>query len=103
MKEILQFGISENGLYSGLPYILNWLCMVLSGVFSDSLIRYLSNRYTSIPDKEQKDKKARFRVRQIFNGLGFFVPMFCLIGLMFITSEMKILGVILVVIGCGFM
>ena len=124
MKEILQFDISlvrfrlhlefiyffkliqlffQNGLLSGLPYLFFWMFQLASGFFSDRLIRIFSENDKSIAEPKEKEKRARFRVRQIFNGLGFFVPMCAVIGLMFITSKIKILGVVLITIGCAFM
>ena len=47
-------------------------------------------------------KISKTAVRKIFNSLGFFVPMLAVIGLTFVTCEIKYVGVVLLTIGLAF-
>lgn len=44
MADVLRFTISENGLYSSLPYLLMWIVSISTGFLSDWLIvrKYLT-------------------------------------------------------------
>lgn len=44
MADVLRFSISQNGLYSSLPYLLMWIVSISTGFLSDWLIvrNYLS-------------------------------------------------------------
>jgi hypothetical protein len=79
-------------LLSALPYVFFWLFQVGSGLISDCLIEKKKSRSNS-------EEKARYSVRRIFNGIGFFVPMCTMIGLIFVTCEYKAVGVTLVCMG----
>lgn len=75
---------------SALPYIFLWIFEITSAVFAD---RILKNKF-------QFQTKT---IRIIFNTVGFFGPMFAMIGLMFVTNELKFLGVVLITLGCAFL
>lgn len=44
MSDVLRFSITENGLYSALPYLLMWIVSITTGFLSDWLIvkKYLN-------------------------------------------------------------
>ncbi len=71
---------------SALPYVFLWLLQLTSGLFTDRVLK----------------KRFHFQtktIRIIFNVIGFFGPMLAMIGLMFVTEELRVLGVVLIVIG----
>lgn len=87
MKEVLKFNVKSNGVLSALPYLVFWLFIISSGV---------------IGDKIQRLGLSKTNVRKLFNTLGFIMPMFAVIGLMFVTCEIKYIGVALLTVGLAF-
>jgi ACS family sodium-dependent inorganic phosphate cotransporter-like MFS transporter 5 len=88
MSEVLFFDIKSNGLLSAIPYLLFWLFTILSGILSDKMI--------------QSGKITRTACRKLFNTIGFTVPMFAVIGLIFVNCQYPYLGVLCIAIGLAF-
>lgn len=65
MKNILHFNIADNSFVSALPYLVMWIFSIVVGLFADYLrtAGYLSTTAT----------------RKIFNSIGIYGPMVCLI------------------------
>lgn len=58
MSDVLRFSISENGLYTALPYLLMWIVSVTTGFLSDWLT---VKKYLNITN-----------CRKVFTGVGKF-------------------------------
>lgn len=71
-----------------MPYIVFWFFIILSGIVGDKFIQNL--------------KMSKTTVRKIFNSLAMFVPMLAVIGLAFVTCEIKMIGVALLTVGLAF-
>ncbi|KAK7082383.1 hypothetical protein SK128_002997 [Halocaridina rubra] len=65
MKNILHFSIAHNSFISALPYLVMWMFSIVAGLIADSLRTkgYLSTTAT----------------RRIFNSIGIYGPMICLV------------------------
>ena len=61
-----------------------WLAIITSGVISDKLI--------------QNEKLTKWTARKLFNSIGFGLPAFAFIGLMFVTPHTRIFGFILILL-----
>lgn len=88
MKEVLKFDIKSNGALSALPYLVFWAFILLAGNIGDYFLMKL--------------KWSKTKVRKIFNSLAFFVPMLAVLGLAFVTCEIKYVGVALLTVGLAF-
>ncbi|XP_058987107.1 putative inorganic phosphate cotransporter isoform X1 [Musca domestica] len=87
MANVLHFNVKTNALLSALPYFVMWiLCIVVSPI-ADTLI---NRNITSVTAS-----------RKIFNTIGQWVPMVCLIGLGYMTEDQKTPAIILLTIGVG--
>jgi hypothetical protein len=71
-----------------LPYIIFWLNINVSGAIADVLIR--------------KKTLTRTQTRKLFNVLGNLFPAIFVIGLAFMTCELKYVAVTLLTIGIAF-
>ncbi|XP_075169564.1 major Facilitator Superfamily Transporter 12 [Haematobia irritans] len=88
MTNILHFNVKTNALLSALPYFFMWLLCLLVSPIADALInRNVISVTTS---------------RKIFNTIGQWVPMCCLIALGYMTEDEKILAITLLTFGVGF-
>ncbi|CAF1239777.1 unnamed protein product [Adineta steineri] len=88
MSEVLKFDIKSNGFLSALPYIVLWLNTLFSGFLADIFIR--------------KNILTITQTRKLFNVLGTILPAIVLIGLAFITCQLKYVAVILLTAGVAF-
>ncbi|XP_037956223.1 putative inorganic phosphate cotransporter [Teleopsis dalmanni] len=88
MSSVLHLDVKANALLSALPYFVMWvLCLIVSPT-SDWLInRNILNITVA---------------RKLFNTIGQWVPMLCLIGVAYMTEEEKTLAIALLTIGVGF-
>lgn len=66
MKNILGFNLSENGLFSALPYLALWMMGVASGYVSDSI--------------RKRHLMTTTNVRKMFNTLGNVIPAAALVA-----------------------
>ncbi|CAL4122351.1 unnamed protein product [Meganyctiphanes norvegica] len=66
MKNILHFDIKQNSFMSALPYLIMWIFSIFIGHLADFLI---SKRYIS-----------KTTSRRLFNSIGTYCPMICLVG-----------------------
>jgi len=88
MANVLKLNVKSNALLSALPYFVMWiLCLVVSPL-SDFLI---NRNYLSVTTS-----------RKLFNSIGQWVPMACLIALGYMTQDEKTLAITLLTIGVGF-
>jgi ACS family sodium-dependent inorganic phosphate cotransporter-like MFS transporter 5 len=87
MKEVLDFDIKSNGLFSAIPYACCFVCAVVASISADRII--FSKRITPT------------NTRKIFNGLGLFIPMCLTVSLTFVDSSHPYSGVIRLAIGVG--
>jgi len=86
LADILHFDIAENGFISALPYLMEWIIIVLGGMVADHLRRqYLSTRI----------------VRRLFNSAGMFCQLLCLLGLAYVGCDRN-LAVFLLIGATGF-
>ncbi|XP_049947673.1 vesicular glutamate transporter 2-like [Schistocerca serialis cubense] len=81
-------GISQNGLLSALPYVVN---CVLSLAFS-----WIVNSV------EKKQILSRGALRKVFNSIGYWLPAAALVALSFISVEDPTAAVILLTVSVGF-
>lgn len=81
-KGILNNDISNNVLFSALPYISSWVMIYIYLLIGCTLLK--------------KDILSLTAVRKIFNCYGMFIPAAIIIGLGFIDENSKVTGVVLV-------
>ena len=84
MKEVLQFDIESNGIYTMLPYLLKWLITPLAGALADLLIR---RKYLSV-----------LATRKLMTTVGMFVPAVCMVMITFVDCNGQYIAVALL---CG--
>ncbi|XP_061397385.1 putative inorganic phosphate cotransporter [Musca vetustissima] len=88
MANVLHFNVKTNALLSALPYFVMWiLCLVVSPI-ADTLI---NRNITSVTAS-----------RKIFNTIGQWVPMVCLIALGYMTEDQKTTATVLLTVAVGF-
>lgn len=88
MSSVLHLDVKSNALLSALPYFVMWLlCLVVSPI-SDMLI---NRKILSVTVS-----------RKLFNSIGQWIPMACLIALGYMTEDEKTLAITLLTIGVGF-
>ncbi|XP_013116292.1 putative inorganic phosphate cotransporter isoform X2 [Stomoxys calcitrans] len=88
MTNILHFNVKTNALLSALPYFFMWiLCLIVSPI-ADALINHNVLSVTVS--------------RKIFNSIGQWVPMCCLIALGYMSEDEKVLAITLLTFGVGF-
>ena len=88
MSNVLHLDVKSNALLSALPYFVMWLlCLVVSPI-SDMLI---NRGFITVTV-----------ARKLFNSIGQWVPMVCLIALGYMTEDEKTLAIALLTIGVGF-
>ncbi|RNA24333.1 sialin-like, partial [Brachionus plicatilis] len=88
MKEILDFDIKLNGELCSIPFLSCWLFIILSGVFSDILIK--------------SKKFEKINIRKLCNSIGFLVPAITFIGLIYTDSSRRVLGFSMILINISF-
>ncbi|XP_030382811.1 putative inorganic phosphate cotransporter [Scaptodrosophila lebanonensis] len=87
MSTVLQLNVKSNAMLSALPYFAMWiLCLVVSPI-SDLLINRGTLTVTT--------------ARKLFNSIGQWIPMVCLIALGYMTSEERNLAITLLTIAVG--
>lgn len=86
LKHILKFDIKSNGVVSGIPYLVLWGIMILTGLTADYI------------------RKRRFMsttmVRKVFNAAGFIGPAACLVATGYVDCNAP-LAVALIVMSVG--
>uniref|UniRef100_A0A1A9WGM3 Putative inorganic phosphate cotransporter n=1 Tax=Glossina brevipalpis TaxID=37001 RepID=A0A1A9WGM3_9MUSC len=88
LSSVLNLDIKSNALLSALPYFVMWiLCLTLSPI-ADLLINH---RIISVTVS-----------RKLFNSIGQWTPMACLIALGYINQNAITLSIVLLTIGIGF-
>uniref|UniRef100_A0A1B0G5S7 Inorganic phosphate cotransporter n=1 Tax=Glossina morsitans morsitans TaxID=37546 RepID=A0A1B0G5S7_GLOMM len=88
LNSALNLDMKSNALLSALPYFVMWiLCLILSPI-ADLLIRY---DITSVTVS-----------RKLFNSIGQWIPMMCLIALGYINQTAITLPVVLLTVAIGF-
>ncbi|XP_055920706.1 putative inorganic phosphate cotransporter [Eupeodes corollae] len=87
LNHVLKMDVKSNAIFSALPYLAMWILSFIVSPISDALInrKYLSGT----------------AARKLFNTIGQFTPMLCLIGLGFMTSDNKPAAITLLTIGVG--
>lgn len=87
MSSVLKLNVKSNALLSSLPYfVMGLLCFVVSPI-SDLLINRGTLTVTT--------------ARKVFNSIGQWVPMGCLIGLGYMTANEKTEAIVLLVFAVG--
>jgi len=86
LKYILKFDIKSNGALSGIPYLVMWMVMIVSGLLADLL--------------RTKRILSTTGVRKLFNAVGFLGPAACLVGTGYIECNAAA-AVTLIVIAVG--
>ncbi|KAL9917688.1 major Facilitator Superfamily Transporter 12 isoform 3-T3 [Glossina fuscipes fuscipes] len=88
LNSALNLDMKSNALLSALPYFVMWiLCLILSPI-ADLLIR---RHITSVTVS-----------RKLFNSIGQWIPMMCLIALSYINQTAITLSVVLLTVAIGF-
>ncbi|KAM7343539.1 putative inorganic phosphate cotransporter isoform 2-T2 [Cochliomyia hominivorax] len=87
MDKVLHLDVNSNGLLSALPYFVMWLLCLVVSPLSDMLINRKTISITA--------------ARKIFNSVGQWIPMICLIGLGYMTENEKTLAIALLTIAVG--
>ena len=82
------FFIKQNGELSAIPFLTCMVAIVVSGIISDLMIR--------------SEKFSKLFVRKLFNTIGFILPIFTFIGLIFMDENHRILAVVLLLINVTF-
>ncbi|XP_065369173.1 putative inorganic phosphate cotransporter isoform X2 [Calliphora vicina] len=88
MSSVLHLDVKSNALLSALPYFVMWLLCLTVSPISDMLI---NRKIISVTVS-----------RKLFNSIGQWVPMACLIALGYMTEDEKTLAIVLLTIGVGF-
>lgn len=88
MSNVLQFNVKSNALLSALPYLAMLVLGLIGSPISDMLIKRNIVTVTA--------------ARKIFNSIGQFTPMVCLIALSYMTVENQVLAIILLTLAVGF-
>lgn len=88
MSKVLRLNVESNALLSSLPYFVMWLLCLIVSPISDMLI---NRQIISVTV-----------ARKLFNSVGQWVPMVCLIAVGYMTQEEKTVAVVLLTIGVGF-
>ncbi|KAJ6646401.1 putative inorganic phosphate cotransporter [Pseudolycoriella hygida] len=88
MADVLRFTISENGLYSSLPYLLMWIVSISTGFLSDFLI---VRNYLSITN-----------ARKVFTAIAAVCPAIFIIGASYAECNRAVV-VVMFVFSMGFM
>ncbi|EDW01195.1 putative inorganic phosphate cotransporter [Drosophila grimshawi] len=87
MSSVLKLNVKSNALLSSLPYFaMGVLCFVFSPI-SDMLINRGTLTVTT--------------ARKLFNSIGLWVPMACLIGLGYMTADQKSGAIVLLTLAVG--
>jgi len=86
LSQILHFDIKQNGFLSALPYLLQWILIILSGLLADFMIQ---------------KKFSVTVVRKFMATWGYGLPALCLIMLAYVGCN-KVLAVCLLVGATGF-
>ncbi|KAI0979258.1 hypothetical protein GJ496_002199 [Pomphorhynchus laevis] len=87
MKDVLDFDIKSNGLYSSLPYIVIWITTTSSSVIADIVLA--------------RNILSRTVIRKIAVILGTFLPGIFLIALGFMKTDQRSIAVALLAVGQG--
>ncbi|KAM7342259.1 putative inorganic phosphate cotransporter [Cochliomyia hominivorax] len=87
MDKVLHLEVKSNALLSALPYFVMWLLCLVVSPLSDMLINRKIITITAS--------------RKIFNSIGQWVPMACLIGLGYMTEDEKTFAIVLLTIAVG--
>ncbi|KAM7343118.1 putative inorganic phosphate cotransporter isoform 2-T3 [Cochliomyia hominivorax] len=87
MDKILHLEVKSSALLSALPYFVMWLLCLVVSPLSDMLI---NRKVISIT-----------AARKIFNSVGQWIPMACLIGLGYMTEDKKTFAIVLLTIAVG--
>ncbi|XP_023295724.2 putative inorganic phosphate cotransporter isoform X1 [Lucilia cuprina] len=88
LNKVLHLDVKSNALLSALPYFVMWLLCLTVSPISDMLI---NRKILSVTVS-----------RKLFNSIGQWVPMVCLIALGYMTEDEKTLAIVLLTIGVGF-
>ena len=88
MHDVLQFDMTQNGILSGLPYIVSWLVMIGGGQLADWLIA------------PQPHRLQTGTVRKLFCTAGLLLPALFLIAVGFLGCN-RVLIVFAVVLSIG--
>ncbi|XP_055836483.1 putative inorganic phosphate cotransporter [Episyrphus balteatus] len=87
LNHVLKMDVKSNAIFSALPYLAMWMLSLIVSPISDALI---NRKYLSVTAS-----------RKMFNTIGQWVPMVCLIALGYMTSENKPIAITLLTIGVG--
>ncbi|XP_011207535.2 putative inorganic phosphate cotransporter isoform X1 [Bactrocera dorsalis] len=88
MDSVLKLNVASNALLSALPYFVMWLLCLIVSPISDMLIN--------------RNILSTTVGRKLFNTIGQWIPMACLIGMSYMTSEESVAAITLLTIGVGF-
>ncbi|XP_013398324.1 uncharacterized transporter slc-17.2 isoform X2 [Lingula anatina] len=88
MKEVLEFDIKQNGLFSALPYVVVVFGIILSGQVADQLI--------------QRGILSVTRTRKLFQSIGGFFPAIFMLATAFVDYDTRMLGVAFLTLGVTF-
>ncbi|CAF0841673.1 unnamed protein product [Rotaria sordida] len=88
MDEVLKFNIKSNGFLSALPYVALCININISGIIVDVIIR--------------KNLLTTTNTRKLFTIFGSLLPAIFMIGLAFMTCQLKYVAVVLLTIGVAF-
>lgn len=88
MSSVLRLEVKSNALLSALPYFVMWLLCLIVSPISDMLI---NRKIISITV-----------ARKLFNSIGQWIPMGCLIALGYMTEDTKDYAIVLLTIAVGF-
>ena len=92
MSKVLNFSLKSNGLLSALPYVAQWLCIVVSGVVADQLV--------------SRTRISTTYVRKVFTASGLAIPALFIILVIFSgcnrTSAVLCLVAALSAVGFGY-
>ncbi|XP_013382624.1 uncharacterized transporter slc-17.2-like [Lingula anatina] len=88
MKEVLQFDIKQNGLFSAIPYVALCLGTGACGKAADHF--------------RQRGLLNTTRTRKLFQSIGGFVPAAFMFATAFVDCETRMLGVVYLILGVTF-
>ncbi|XP_036331722.1 putative inorganic phosphate cotransporter isoform X2 [Rhagoletis pomonella] len=88
MDSVLKLNVTSNALLSALPYFVMWLLCLIFSPISDMLIN--------------RNVLSTTTARKLFNTIGQWIPMACLIAMSYMTSAERIEAITLLTVGVGF-
>ena len=88
VENVLKFNIKDVGINLSYPFFGAAILIMIASTAGDKLLEY--------------EKIKKLTVRKVFNSIGLFIPMICLIALIFVSKIIQYGSISLLVIAISF-